>query len=144
MLTSDLEAGILYFRRALEIFRSTDPDNANVPYLLMDLGSILGKKNEFDEAESLNQEALEILRRKNGEKHLSVVFPAQNLGRIALRRGQPDKAEIILKQSLEIAGTQDKQTMLTTLILLKEVYEAQGDKSKAADVKLEMARLEQK
>jgi len=66
------------------------------------------------------------------------------LGRIALKRGQPDKAEVILKQALEIAGTQDKRTTLDTIILLKEIHEAQGDKSRAADVKLEIARLEQK
>ena len=144
MQSPDLDAEIFYLRKSLEIFRNTAPDNANVPYLLMDLGGNLGKKNEFDEAESLNQEALEILRRKNGEKPLTVAFPLMNLGKIALRRGQPDKAEIILKQALEIAGTQDKRTTLDILISLKEVYEARGDKAKAAEIKLEIARLEQK
>ena len=140
----DLEAEIFYLRKALSIFRNIAPDDANMPYLLMDLGGALESRKELDEAESLIQEALEVLRQKNGEKHLSVAFPLTVLGRIALKRGQFDKAEFLLKQALEIAGTQHKPSTLTFLHLLKEVYQARRDTAKVAEVNLEIARLEQK
>ncbi|MEW6207040.1 MAG: serine/threonine-protein kinase [Acidobacteriota bacterium] len=103
------EAERLY-RQALDIQRRRDEGN-NLPYIMLDLVSLLSSKDEFIEAESLLIEAQEIFRQRYGEDHITAAIVREYLGATYYQWGDIEKAETHLREAMRLyAKTPDSQT----------------------------------
>jgi serine/threonine-protein kinase len=103
------EAERLY-RQALDIQRRRDEGN-NLPYMILDLASLLTIKDEFVEAESLLLEAGELYRQRYGADHTTSAIVQEYLGSLYMQWGDIDKAEAYLQEALRLyAKTPDSQT----------------------------------
>jgi serine/threonine-protein kinase len=89
-------------RRSVEMMRLTEPENGALPYMLSDLGEVLGYEGNYDEAEHVTIQAREILLKIMGnEDNLSVAFISSRLGKIYLGRGEIERAEAHFRDHLE-------------------------------------------
>ncbi len=95
-----LEAERLY-RQALDIQRRKDEGN-NLPYIILDLASLLNVKDEFAEAESLLIEALDIFTKRYGADHVTVAIAQEYLGSTYIQWGDIDKAEAHVQEAMRL------------------------------------------
>lgn len=72
---------------------------------LSEYGGLLVEVGEYDKAEPLLDEALEILRRELGDNHFNVVSVLTDMGEIALRRGDYAEAERLFREQIRLFGT---------------------------------------
>jgi tetratricopeptide (TPR) repeat protein len=138
----DLDKADEYLSTALGIFRAVDPDNANVPFLLLDLGGGKETQNDLDAAERFVTEGWNILRAKNGERHLTVCFPMIILSRIAEKRGDLNRAQTLLDQAKDIARPQDRATTFKILQNQQHLATLRGDRAAAAAAAAELAAMQ--
>jgi tetratricopeptide (TPR) repeat protein len=71
------------------------------------LSGVLSRLGQLDEAEKLAEEALQGLRKINGEKHLMTVEAMRGLGYVRVGRGTKDKAdtaEPLLRECIKLYG----------------------------------------
>ncbi|NJM52538.1 MAG: tetratricopeptide repeat protein [Blastocatellia bacterium] len=52
------------------MFREVDPNNANLPFLLEDFGNFLRDIGDYDQAQQIYSESLELLRKKRRRNSL--------------------------------------------------------------------------
>lgn len=82
------------FEESAAIFREVAPDNANLPYLLENLGNYLKEMvKDYDQAERNLNEALEIFRNKDGEIHYNTARLYTALAEIFALKGDTAKAD---------------------------------------------------
>jgi tetratricopeptide (TPR) repeat protein len=96
----DSAGAIAHCRQSLEIFRSVDPNNANVPYLLADFAALLNQAGETVAAEQAAREGLELSRQKYGDEHVLTTTLLTRLGLINETRGDLRQAEIFYQTVL--------------------------------------------
>lgn len=89
------------FREAIRMMRATDAKNANLPYMLQDLGGLLRWKGDTAAAEPVLREALEVFRRRYGEEHPAVAVSLHRLGAMYAALGDLDRAEAMLREAIE-------------------------------------------
>ncbi len=87
-------------RRAIEMMRATNPRNANLPYMLEDLGTdFVNKQNNWAEAERLLTEALTLFRQQYGDAHYNVARIYANLARAAAMQRNSTQAEMYRREA---------------------------------------------
>ncbi len=94
------EAERLY-RQALDIQRRRDEGN-NLPYMMLDLASLLNAKDGFAEAESLLIEAVDIFTKRYGADHVTVAIAQEYLGSTYMQWGDIDKAETHVQEAMRL------------------------------------------
>ena len=87
-LTLGDERGWETHQRAVEMMRETNPNNANLPYLLEDLAANTGlNDNNWAQAERLLNEALTLFRQQYGDGHYNVARVYADLSRASRMQG---------------------------------------------------------
>ena len=66
------------------------------------LGSLLKTQGQYEEAEPLLREALEVRRRTLGDEHPGTLISINNLGLLLQDQGKYDDAEPLLREALEV------------------------------------------
>jgi serine/threonine protein kinase len=101
----DNTRAIEMIRRSVEMMRLHEPGNGALPYMLSDLGEILGFEGNYDEAEKLLLEAHEMLRKiKGNEDNLPTALISTRLGEIYMGKSEIERAEAHLRENLERFG----------------------------------------
>jgi serine/threonine protein kinase len=89
-------------RRSVEMMRLYEPENGALPYMLSDLGEVLGYEGIYGEAEQVTIQAREMLLKIMGnEDNLPVAFISYRLGKIYLGKGEIERAEAHFRDHLE-------------------------------------------
>lgn len=128
----NLEDAKWYYGRSLEVLRQATEDpgfNFNLTECLSGLARVSCYLNDFEGAETLIQEVLEIRQRIFGKNHPSVADTLDELAGSLLLKGEYEKAEPLLKEALEIYHrTMGKEHHLQTTVLgrLSRLYQATG------------------
>jgi serine/threonine-protein kinase len=115
--TGDTPGAIAYYRQSLEIFRSVDPNNANVPYLLSDLAGALNAVGQTAEAEQVALEGLELSRQRYGNQHVLTGSLLSVLGGLYEGRGDLRQAETFYQTALVTFNGIPNGRMLSSGIL---------------------------
>ena len=119
-------------RQAIEMMRATEAENANLPYMMQDLGGLLANKGETDAAEPLLREALEMFRRRYGDDHAMVAVSFDRLGQMYRERGELGQAEAMYREAAARHRRSSNQQLLCgALQLLGEVKIMQGEYAEA-------------
>ncbi|HEX8096855.1 MAG TPA: serine/threonine-protein kinase, partial [Pyrinomonadaceae bacterium] len=119
-------------RQAIEMMRATDAENANLPYMLQDLGGMLVYKGDGAAAEPLLREALEMFRRRYGEEHLAVAVSFDRLGLMYAEQGELERAEAMYRKSIEThRRLPNPQTVYGPLWSLGQIKTLQGEYAEA-------------
>jgi eukaryotic-like serine/threonine-protein kinase len=108
--------GEALFLQALEIQRQKPNEGNNLPYMLLDYGSLIKMKGDYGGAEGLYREAMEIFRQRNGADHITVGIAHDYLGLLNFERGELDKAYDEFQEALRLLGS-------TQNFYLARVYE---------------------
>ncbi len=98
----DYEEAVWQFREALAMHRELDEDQIDLATLLGNLGFIEGDRGEFEEAERLMCQSLEIYRDLLGEEHRHTARTINNLGWLMLRAHRLEESEAFFRQSLAL------------------------------------------
>ncbi|MGA9996168.1 MAG: serine/threonine-protein kinase [Pyrinomonadaceae bacterium] len=130
-------------RQAVVMFREVAPDNANLPYLLEDLaGQIVSCNNDFDEAEKLYSESLELFRRKHGEIHHNTARLYFNLSLNAAQQGDFARADELFREGeTRIAQLADADWRLVPALYRGRIEAAKGNLSEGEAI-IEQAIVE--
>jgi eukaryotic-like serine/threonine-protein kinase len=102
-LTGDAETGERLYRQALEIFRagsSEGPEARQIPYVLLDLGTLFGQRGDYAGAESLYREALDLFFDRHGGDHILVAMAHEYLGVVYYDWGDFDKSEAECREAV--------------------------------------------
>jgi serine/threonine protein kinase/tetratricopeptide (TPR) repeat protein len=100
--TGDGAATMTAIRRAIEMMRQNDPQNGDLPLMLLDLARSLGYHGGYAEAEALILEAREAFRKMKGtEDDFSVAYTYCRLGDIYRDQGELERAEETYFEYLE-------------------------------------------
>jgi serine/threonine-protein kinase len=98
----DEAATIRAIRQSIEMMRQNDPQNKDLPMMLLDLAKWLGYHGGYSEAEALILEARESIRRITGtEDDFSVAYTYCRLGDIYRDQGELERAEETYFEYLE-------------------------------------------
>jgi eukaryotic-like serine/threonine-protein kinase len=95
----DFAAAEAMFRQALALHRKT---NTGVTTALNNLSYPLREQKKYDEAIAVLDEAIAIEIAANGDQHPVIATFKQNLARVNLARGNPARAESLLREVLTI------------------------------------------
>jgi tetratricopeptide (TPR) repeat protein len=118
------------YREALAMRqRILPPDDPRIALAMNDLGAALGEQNLFDEAETMEREALRMLRARPGnDETLSMLLT--NLGFLHYQRSELSAAEACFREALEIQRRllgSDHPLVLTSLNNLANTLNQQGE-----------------
>ena len=104
-----LDDSVGQLRRALDAQRARAAagagDDAELARTLNLLGMVLAERGEFDEAERVTRESLELRRKRFGETSIEVGETLSNLGTLRADQGDHAAAETLYRQSIDV---QDK------------------------------------
>lgn len=117
--------------RETDSFVAADPRRATA---LNNLASVYRLEGKYDQAETSYQQALDILDRAFGSKHLAVATALNNLADLYRVRRRLDDAEPLYLRALEIKRyflTDSHPSLATTLNNLGLLYHARGDYNRA-------------
>jgi Flp pilus assembly protein TadD len=70
-----------------------------------DLGTTLGQRGEYTEAEALLRQAIAVYEACCGPNHVRLAAPLSALGVACAARGRPDEAERLCRRALKIIDT---------------------------------------
>lgn len=131
--SGDLRAALALFRQSLEMFRTVDPNNANIPYLLSDFSYLLLMTGETAAAEQAAREGLELSRQRFGDEHVLTTNLLINLGAIYRSQGDLSQAETFYQTTLSIFNRMPNGRMHSprTLNQLGGLAMARGDLKQA-------------
>ncbi|MEM8486207.1 MAG: serine/threonine-protein kinase [Bacteroidota bacterium] len=102
-LLSEFELAQTYFGQALAIYRDYPDGNVdNLAGVLHSLSEVLRNKGEFEEAEQLGKEGLEIREQLFGKAHPLVVQGMNQVGNVLTEMGKNTEAEAIYLEALDI------------------------------------------
>lgn len=120
--------------QAAAIFRAVAPDNANLPHLLESLGvNRADNYGDFDEAEKLLTELLELFRRRDGEIHYNTARLYFLLSTIAASKGETTCAEELFREGeTRNAQLPNAEQQLLTLRFRGRLEFAKGNLAAAA------------
>ncbi|HVF55620.1 MAG TPA: serine/threonine-protein kinase [Pyrinomonadaceae bacterium] len=99
-VSGDNNSARALYQQSLEVFRAVDPNNVNVPYILVDLASSLKDAGEAAEAERAVHEGLGLARQRYGEEHVLSASLLVILGSIHEIRGDVGRAETSYQTAL--------------------------------------------
>jgi serine/threonine protein kinase/Tfp pilus assembly protein PilF len=127
--------------QAAGIFRETAPDNANLPHLLESLGhlKLLQIDDDYDRAEKLFAESLELFRRRDGDIHFNTARLYFQLSLAAAKKGEAARAEELFREGeIRIAQSPIADWRLHALHFRATLEKAKGNlaAAKAAFVQL--------
>ena len=88
-----------HLRKQVQAYRMQLADAA------ADLGTALGQRGEYTEAEALLREAIAVYEACCGPDHVRLAAPLSALGAACAARGRPDEAERLCRRALEIIDT---------------------------------------
>ena len=96
------EAAVEMVRQAIEMSRLHHPESGALPYMLLDLGGMLGNQGKVEEAEKLLLEARErFLKMEGTDNRYAAANVLCNLGNLRLEYGELDRAEKYYLEFLE-------------------------------------------
>ena len=106
-------------RQAAALFREVAPDNANLPYLLEDLGHIeVLFFGDVGAAGKLFAESLELFRRQDGDAHFNTARMYLELGVNAAREGETARADELFRagesRMLNLPDTEARLRIVTS------------------------------
>ena len=128
MVSADHASTESLFREAVRMMRATDPENADLPYMLQDLGGFIVQVGDPSSAEPLLREALEMFRRRHGDSHPMVAVSFARLGQLYGVRGDLDAAEAVTREAVEHhRSSSDQQLLAVALLGLGEIQFKKGD-----------------
>jgi len=121
---------------AAATFREIAPDNANLPFLLEDLGGIYrGHWREFDKSEKNFTEALEIFRQKDGEIHFNTARVYFELSWIFAEKGDFSKADEYFREGTNRLNQLPEANIKKRLPRFQAAFEqAKGNRRKAEKI----------
>ncbi|HEY9283148.1 MAG TPA: hypothetical protein VIP46_06810, partial [Pyrinomonadaceae bacterium] len=121
--------GLGLLREAGAIFRAVAPDNANLPYLLEDLGAQVSDSHvDLDEAERLLSESLELFRRHDGEAHHNTTRLYFHLALNAAKKKEFARADALLREGeARSAGQTDAAAYALPLRFRAEIEMERGN-----------------
>lgn len=91
------------FLASLEIYKKNfDEDHRFISDVLYDLAMLYQRKGQLDKAESYNQEALFLRRRKLGDEHVKVAHSLYQYGDLMTELGMLDRARMMGEEALSI------------------------------------------
>ena len=96
------ELALPLLREAVALGRRTLGPGHELAQSLNDLGAVLGKKAELDEARALLEEALVLRQKALGEEHPDVAVTYSELGRVLSAQGHLNEAEERFRSALAI------------------------------------------
>ena len=141
-LTGKLEEAESLYEQALDIQRQRPNEGNNLPYMLLEYGSLLKGKND-QAALSNYREALAIFQQRNGPEHITVGVARDYIGKLNLERGDFEKAEAEYREAIRLFGN-EKNTYLAKLherlgqvLATKKIYhEAESQMRRALELNL--------
>lgn len=107
--------------------------HVEVAMSLSTLGEILSNLKKYDEARSVFEEATEVFRKTGGPDHPYVAYGLLGLGNLHLRQGNPQAAEPLLRQAVE----------LRVKVLTDESWETAAAKVDLAECLLQQKKYEE-
>jgi predicted ATPase/class 3 adenylate cyclase/Tfp pilus assembly protein PilF len=130
-----------YTEEALELARSCG-DAPGIGTCCINLGFACLGKGELDQATEFFAEALDVFRDANNQQTVALV--RENLALTELRRGRLGEASEHLRQSIAASRrTDDKLTLVHSLVVAGAVVAASGDASSAVSVLAGSASLQE-
>ncbi|MBX7082465.1 MAG: serine/threonine-protein kinase [Nannocystaceae bacterium] len=103
LATGDLEGAARHARAALTAYdASVGPGHAGRAEALVGLGVVAFTQGDFETAEIVNGEAVEILRQAWGDEHPETAIARSNYGETLLARAHLDDAEVELSAALHV------------------------------------------
>lgn len=131
------------YKQALDIQRQRPNEGNNLPYMLLDYGSLLKGKGDNDAARDHFREALAIFQQRNGPDHLTVGVALEYLAHINEARGDVDKAEAEYREAIRLFGNAENTTLarmhvrLGLILVTKKSYsEAELQLRRALEISL--------
>ena len=129
-----LHSALDHFKEALSIYRNEKFHEVNMAEINIEISQIYINQGKYSEAESLLNQALNIVKSSLGPDHPNVAVCMSNLGQVYLNQGKYSEAEPLLKQALNIVKSSlgpDHSEMARILNNLAMVYINQGKYSEA-------------
>jgi serine/threonine-protein kinase len=124
-----LERGVVRLEREL-------PDQPEVRAALLDvIGQVYMNLGRFDRSQAIWQQSLALQRSALGPDHPAVVETLTRLGILLYQEHQPDAAEPLLREALDLWTNrlrQEEADVATILSSLSEIHFFRGDQSSAA------------
>ena len=140
----DFRAAEPFARRGLAIRKLTGDDDDALAADIVALAAILDGRDEFDEAEMLYLEALEMLERAPEANALEIAVALNDLGAQYARRGRTDEAHELLSRALSLKtrtlGSRHPDVAVT-INNLAAVREREGDRAAAEALYREAAEI---
>jgi tetratricopeptide (TPR) repeat protein len=98
----DLATATTMMRQSVEMMRRSEPQNGELPRMLLDLGERLSWAERYSEAEALILEAREAFRKLRGtEDHYEVAYTFCRLGNLYRDKGELERAQAAYQEFLE-------------------------------------------
>ena len=142
-LTGKVEEAESLYKQALEIQRQRPNEGNNLPYMLLDYGSLLKGKNDYQAALANFREALAIFQQRNGPEHVTVGVALDYLGAANIERGDFEKAEAEYREAIRLFGNEQNtyrarlHERLAQILATKKIYhEAESEMRRALAVYL--------
>lgn len=122
-----------YYRQGLEIYRAVDADPFEIEYAAFNLGNLLATDAEYDEAESVMREAIDIRLTELGPDHIDTANGMRDLSSVILRAGRPAEAETFAAAAVAVFRThpQGARWIPAALLHLAYAQSAQGRTAEA-------------
>jgi tetratricopeptide (TPR) repeat protein len=111
---ADYDAAIAHFEAALAIRRELH-DTVGIPEVLNGFGIVMRNRGEFDRAEAMHQEALNLLEQHHGAPRM-IANTYNNLGAIAYLRGESQRAGLFWEQALALLRVVNDYRAITSLL----------------------------
>jgi Flp pilus assembly protein TadD len=93
----------IHLREQITVYRLRLADAA------ADLGTALGQRGEYAEAEPLLRQALALYESCCGPDHARLAAPLSALGTACAARGRPGEAERLCRRALDLIGTRTSE-----------------------------------
>jgi tetratricopeptide (TPR) repeat protein len=125
---SEIAQAIEYFHKAANLYK-TFGDEADLASSLSDLASLYKSQGQYEKAEPLYEQALEMGKRLLGEEHPDVATSLNNLAGLYRNQGRYEQAEPMYKRALAIQEkvlSPEHPNVATSLNNLAELYRDLG------------------
>lgn len=141
VLKGDATQGEQLYRDALAIQRTMPNEGNNLPYMLLDMGSLLVSKGEFVEAIEILGEAHHIFRDKHGPEHMTVAISHEYLGNCYYFGGDLETARAELEEALRLYEKNSETNTATARLRLGQIYTIREEYEKSESLLREALAL---